>query len=703
MPGVCCLHPTCNRMFGSQYGLTQHWEAFPHHKQHGRPKNNTKGKCTVGFSAPLYEEEDGIDFNPCFDDDDNNDTSIIVELPADFPDLPAMLENPRTHQNFLTNTGLQPANENEDDDESIASLVSRLKSCDDDSSEGSELSEVQITEEEQAAYQQPGKQFFAHTLGQKMDHELLTLLDSMNCPDDAFQKIMEWAQKSSQLGYNFNPTHKTRKALVQSYYKNFRLQCLEPKTANVKIRTKSQLLPNNIQITVFDFVQQLLSLLSDPDLMKPENLLINLDDFRKPFISHGNIGELLSAYWYKATCLKLRKSDREWVIPIILYTDKTHIDSKGRFKLDPVVFSLGIFKEHVRNSPNAWRPLGFKEILHLSSAEAATEAAGNSCNADHNYHVMMAKVLESYIKAQTPSTPEVPNPLCNAEIKIGQQIHKCDILVPLAYIVVDGEEADRVCNRIMNRTTDAAHITPRCDCPASHADNPAVVCKPHHMGKMREITLKNFSYAELQPISQKPVHNAFWKVNFGANPGGVHTACTPDAMHAVEAGTIERAAQVIFDELLTDRQKTMIDNLTKKYARTHLRQTTARFFPRSAFVNGLTNLSCTTCAEKVGILFVVVCLCSISSVREMLQEEVWPNGLFVDVLETMELLLCCHAFLKKSTFWRCPRLPQILPEETEPFFPQGTTPQDANLSIKYLPPIPKGEKQMQDSMRILID
>jgi hypothetical protein len=48
------------------------------------------------------------------------------------------------------------------------------------------------------------------TINQQCITSLMYLLDSMECPDYAFQEIMEWARKCYEAGFDFNPKCKTR-------------------------------------------------------------------------------------------------------------------------------------------------------------------------------------------------------------------------------------------------------------------------------------------------------------------------------------------------------------------------------------------------------------------------------------------------------------------------------------------------------------
>ena len=53
------------------------------------------------------------------------------------------------------------------------------------------------------------------------------------------------------------------------------------------------------------------------------------------------------------------------VIPICLWGDATHIDTHGRFKLEPWSFSPLTFNEKRRRNKKAWGMLGYVKVLKI--------------------------------------------------------------------------------------------------------------------------------------------------------------------------------------------------------------------------------------------------------------------------------------------------------------------------------------------------
>ena len=54
-----------------------------------------------------------------------------------------------------------------------------------------------------------------------------------------------------------------------------------------------------------------------------------------------------------------QKEPIKLLCPIIFFIDGVSIDQYGRKSLEPVSFTLGIFKRQIRNLPLAWRVLGY--------------------------------------------------------------------------------------------------------------------------------------------------------------------------------------------------------------------------------------------------------------------------------------------------------------------------------------------------------
>jgi hypothetical protein len=91
-----------------------------------------------------------------------------------------------------------------------------------------------------------------------------------------------------------------------------------------------------------------------------------------------------------------------FMIPIILYIDKTKLSLTGKLTLFPVTMPLGInITEAMRCQSCAWRPLGF--IANKDYFFSAAERAVNNADVKYErFHRQLEVILCSMYKAQEP-------------------------------------------------------------------------------------------------------------------------------------------------------------------------------------------------------------------------------------------------------------------------------------------------------------
>ena len=87
------------------------------------------------------------------------------------------------------------------------------------------------------------------------------LLDDMECPDYAFQCIMDWARNCFEAGFDFNPKSKTRLGNLKWMYDS--LHNTKQMLPNDVLIQLPDPLPNtkSMNVICYDFVPQLLSIL----------------------------------------------------------------------------------------------------------------------------------------------------------------------------------------------------------------------------------------------------------------------------------------------------------------------------------------------------------------------------------------------------------------------------------------------------------
>lgn len=135
-----------------------------------------------------------------------------------------------------------------------------------------------------------------------------------------------------------------------------------------------------VDVICFSTRNMILDLLSDTNIFGCiSNLVVNESN---PFLPYRNTNgvydELLDGSWYGDTVGRLKAfpedpfcEELEFLLPLVMYVDKTGTSINQRYPLEPFILTTAIIKRQLRNLPTSWRPLGFIPDLETkSSAEA---------------------------------------------------------------------------------------------------------------------------------------------------------------------------------------------------------------------------------------------------------------------------------------------------------------------------------------------
>ena len=106
-----------------------------------------------------------------------------------------------------------------------------------------------------------------------------------------------------------------------------------------------------VPVIVFDFKQQLLSLLNDSQLIYNINMLDvpKNNPFNKYLSPNGKLSCFNSGKWYHKAWDHSCHQENDWLCPIIFGCDETLIGSHlGRKGMTPLTFTLSIFSEELK-------------------------------------------------------------------------------------------------------------------------------------------------------------------------------------------------------------------------------------------------------------------------------------------------------------------------------------------------------------------
>jgi hypothetical protein len=480
------------------------------------------------------------------------------------------------------------------------------------------------------------------TNARRVEVTLLKILIELETPLFAFKVLMDWAFDAAQSGYNFIPQQESYQSQLQTISKWVGMEHMHPLVVNVPL---PGIRPDDeVPVTTFDFVSQLHSLLSDKELNTAANLVVNHDDPFARYISpDGRLRECLSGSWYNNAWEHMEQTTNcNYMIPIILYIDKTQMSLSGKLSIFPVQMSLGIFTEETRRKSRAWRTLGFiaNEEYYFSAAER-NENKPNVKN--ERFHTQLNEILKSYRRAQEP------NALHNIPLQLGSACKRVNLYVPLQFIIGDVEGGDQLCSRCSYRGKACKRLCRTCDVSTANAARTDLVCTRITVADIQHL-VANASLEELKDLYQRPGFNALYTIDCGNDPYGVFSMVHTEGLHAIEVGLIPYMLDILFQEL-PQSSKHELDGLVKRLNK-HPKQHGYEPFPRLLWPDGVTTITQLTGDLKVGKMFAIVAAaCTLEG--QFFFERTLPGGTgtWEKMVYVFQQILCYWTWLKQDTYW----------------------------------------------------
>lgn len=406
-----------------------------------------------------------------------------------------------------------------------------------------------------------------------------------------------------------------------------------------------------VDVISFNARKMILDLLSDTSIFgNLNNLVVNRDN---PFLPYRNTSgyadEILDGSWYSDTLHRLKeyqpdpfREEVEFVLPLVMYVDKTGTSINQRYPLEPFIFTTAIIKRKHRIKPKSWRPLGFIPDLETkSSAEKTYINKRNRGATSQAYHLSLETILKSVEEVQM-------NGILHW-LEIGGFAKKVRIIPELCCVINDGKSADQICQRVPS-THACRRISRSCETLQENADQPTVECKfleinerveelfrvvgmsekevqedakylePETGDKPTDAKAKSIveqAKIDLDKLSFHPVRNAFLArcLRFGLDPRNIWGANPVDLMHAFQSGILMYLVKMILENL-PPRKQVELDRLVHKLFHC-LRSKERESYPRLNFSKGFSKLTLLTSDEWAGKLFVLLVVLHTEEGREL--------------------------------------------------------------------------------------
>ena len=491
---------------------------------------------------------------------------------------------------------------------------------------------------------------FNHSL--QIETSLLDILKDSGAPLWAFQRIMEWASNAHRSGYHFSPERGSYHSQIQYLEDTMKMWGLRPKSTLLMLEGHD----NPAQCVHFDFKAHFESLINDPTINHPDNLVVNSTD---PFLPYyppdERLGEILTGSWYHhAVATMVGDQHKEFCCPIVISTDKTHISAESEYNSHPVFFTLAVFNRSTRNRAEAWRPLGY--IHHPRKKKNQPPPKGDAKGAStRNTHQQLSVILQSLWEAQQPHSWTH-----KYELVLGDKKKIVKLLLPIGPILCDAQGGDELCGRILHYGAHAHRICRTCDAMPHNCGDPDVECNRVSMSELQKAVESNDEEA-LKILYSHRCNNAFFRMNFGNDPYGIMSMCNTETLHAAKNGFILHFLREQFTKFYQARGCKKIDQVSC-WLSTLPRQSGAAQFRRLSFKDGITVITNTSAEDRLCILKTLLLVLVTKEGRQatVKKSKTTEDGVSRNVgvegwrklVHAVELMLTFVAWASSDKFWK---------------------------------------------------
>jgi len=309
------------------------------------------------------------------------------------------------------------------------------------------------------------------------------------------------------------------------------------------------------------------SLLTRPEIRPKDYLFHAKDPFGAPpdglnFIADLNTGKSYYDTWHDL----ITDPTKQILLPIVMYMDGSQTGVWADLELTPVKIALGIFSREARKQAQFWGTLGYipsitkdksrgrRALVDSGHADTTMEYhqlmrdegmigtnMQNACAAQ-DLHTMLDTVLAGFVKLQKTGF--------KWDLPYNGKLYKGVEFIPFVmFMRADMEEADKICGAYTCRALTVAQLCQKCECPANKTNDHLDNSDPKTQKKIDRLCRKK-DLIGLKSISQQPIENAFYKVQFGTHNGqGIHGACPMDMLHAILLGIFKYIRETFFVQI----------------------------------------------------------------------------------------------------------------------------------------------------------
>jgi hypothetical protein len=385
--------------------------------------------------------------------------------------------------------------------------------------------------------------------------ELLSILRETKASLDTYEKMMTWHFRSTG---DIHP-HEKATSFVHHVSREQLLQRLKKRYNRDKGFgiIKTIVLPSSkvrAKLVLNDAQKIVQSLLTRPEISAKDYLFHGNNPFSGPpegldYISDLNTGKSYYQTWHDL----ITDPANQILLPIIMYMDGAQTAQWSNLELTPVKIALGIFSRLARKKGQFWGTLGYipaitkeksrgrRALVDSGHADTTMEFhqlmrdegcissdMKNACPAQ-DLHTMLDVVLEGFVKMQKRGF--------KWDLFYNGTLHEELEFKPFVMFVrADMQEADKLCGAYICRSLKVSQLCQKCETPAGESNDHLANYPAKTVSKIARLVRQKDLIA-LKQLSQQPLENAFYNLQFGThNDQGIHGACPLDMLHAILLG-----------------------------------------------------------------------------------------------------------------------------------------------------------------------
>jgi hypothetical protein len=466
--------------------------------------------------------------------------------------------------------------------------------------------------------------------------KLIQAVRQSGAPLNLVDKVIRIFKEEAQTGtidFARLCTHRTALRKIGSLYPFLPL----PKMERITHERTSQELKDGTERPVtsfptFSFLAQLQDLLDDHIFSDTQNLVVNPNNRWHPYRPNSSpyaTTELQDGQWFQRIVSHvvnnpLLTDEPEFIIGIQGYVDKTGTDAYNRTSVEPLVFTLTLFTNNVRNSSKYWRVLALlpSSLYHKQTKKHTFGASVR------NYHIALTAAFQEFISLQ--KNPPI------VRLRIGNEVQMVRARLFWVNTIADGLANEQLVGRIQNRMS-SPRLSRACHCPQHLADNYRLHCRylreksverlvvaglgpsstsdgwSNYLNSIEDQSLRKTAELALEvrkKIAKGILKNVFgqhlvdlvwFQIDQGPNPRGCFGSTSVDPMHAFEEGVVPYILSVILDPL-SETAKSNIDYIALSIVSMNRWNSD---YPRMNFSGGFCSLTQLTADEKMGKLLLL--------------------------------------------------------------------------------------------------